>query len=108
MGIVYYTSPQFSYSTLLFFQTKWRWIIDLFWWKLLHHVYERRSGQVSADHLILELCWFSFSIFNRQSKLDNNIFNNIDNNIYSGNQHHKKCFSDGSCKTLKYKVYNSI
>jgi hypothetical protein len=21
-----------------------------------------------------------------------------DNNIYSGNQHHKKCFSDGSCK----------
>jgi hypothetical protein len=31
-----------------------------------------------------------------------------DNNIYSGNQHHKKCFSDGSCKTLKYKVYNSI
>ena len=33
----------------------------------------------------------------------------IDNNIYSGNQHHKKCFSDGSCKTLKlYKVCNSI
>jgi hypothetical protein len=29
-----------------------------------------------------------------------------DNNIYSRNQHHK-CFSDGSCKTLKYKVYNS-
>ena len=31
-----------------------------------------------------------------------------DNNIYSGNQHHKKCFLDGSCKTLKYNVYNSI
>jgi hypothetical protein len=27
-----------------------------------------------------------------------------DNNIYSENQHHKNCFSDGSCKTLKYKV----
>ena len=32
----------------------------------------------------------------------------MNNNIYSGNQHHKNCFSDGSCKTLKYKVYNSI
>jgi hypothetical protein len=31
----------------------------------------------------------------------------MNNNIYSGNQHHKKCFSDGSCK-LKCKVYNSI
>jgi hypothetical protein len=26
------------------------------------------------------------------------------NNIYSGNQHHKKCFSDGCCKTLIYIV----
>jgi hypothetical protein len=32
----------------------------------------------------------------------------MNDNIYSGNQHHKKRFSDGSCKTLKYKVYNSV
>ena len=31
-----------------------------------------------------------------------------DKDIYSGNQHHKKCFSDGSCKTLKYKLCASV
>ena len=31
-----------------------------------------------------------------------------DNNIYSGNQHHKKCFSDGSCKNYVHAVVVSL
>ncbi len=47
--------------------------------------------------------------FGLKSKIGVWVDDDDDNNIYSGNQHHKKCFSDGSCKTLKlYKIYNSI